>query len=166
MHRPIEDGLEDYLSGRAEPAKMKRFHDHLGSCDGCRSDLQQYEAQAHLIRSLRVLEDVEPAPGFYARVIERIEAQRAASYWSLFMEPAVSRQLMYATFSLLLVLASAIWSTGSAGNSQTMAATPIGVMAVEMPVADGADVQRDRSVVLTNFASYGTGAGEPASSGD
>lgn len=153
MHRPIEEGLEDYLGGKAAPTAMKRFHDHLASCPECRDEVKLLELQSTGIRSLRY--EADPSPGFYARVMERIEAQRRTSYWSMFLEPLVVRPIMYASFGLLLFFVSAVWSTGPSQHLEVMALPPMSFLAAEpMPVADGSDPGHDRAVVLTNLASF------------
>jgi predicted anti-sigma-YlaC factor YlaD len=72
MHQPIRDGLEDYLAGREHP----RFTAHLAACSDCRENVNRIIRQNQLLRLLRVESaDVAPSPGFYARVIDRIDAR-------------------------------------------------------------------------------------------
>src|SRR5439155_13666164 len=47
--------------------------------------------------------EVEPRPGFYARVMERIEAQ-GASIWDLFFESAFGKRIAVASLALALLL--------------------------------------------------------------
>ncbi len=56
------------------------------------------------IRELRAPEDAEPKPGFYARVMERIEAQGPASIWSLFFESQFALRLAVASITIALGL--------------------------------------------------------------
>jgi len=157
MHRPIQDGLEEYLGGRGNPGRLKSFHDHMAACDECRNQVKALEEQSQLVQSLRVPAMVDPTPGFYARVIERIEAQRANSFWSIFLEPMMARRIAYASLCLLVLLGSAVVGTGPVGSS-AIAASPVGIMAVEpMPAADGTDPHHDRTVVLTTLASFSSG---------
>jgi predicted anti-sigma-YlaC factor YlaD len=168
MHRPVEDGLEDYLGGHAEPSRMKRFHEHVQKCADCRTELSAIESQARMVRSLKPGGEFEPAPGFYARVMGRIEAQSRESSWSLFLEPLVARQLMFASLCLLVLLASAAVSANIGTGHDSIAATPVSVFADEpLPAADGSDPQHDRTVVLTNLTSeYFGGAGLILTSSD
>jgi hypothetical protein len=103
---------------------------------------------------------VDPAPGFYARVIERIEAQRVNSFWSVFLEPVMARRIVYASLCLLVLLGSAVVSTGPMQSGPAAATTPVALMADEsMPAADGSDIHHDRTVVLTTLTSFGGPAG-------
>ncbi len=159
MHRPIQDGLEDYLAGRTDAAKLKSFHEHLAICEPCREQVERLAGQARLIRTLRAPAAADPAPGFYARVIERIEAQRANSLWSIFLEPWMARRIAYASLCLLVLLGSAVLTTGPVADP-AMAATPVAIMGGEpMPVADGSDPHHDRTVVLTTLAAFSGGVG-------
>ena len=51
-------------------------------------------------------EDVEPAPGFYCRVMQRVEQERAESFWSFLLQPTVVRRFAFAAMMWLLVLGS------------------------------------------------------------
>ena len=151
MHQPMEDGLEGYLSGRAE----SEFEQHLTSCPACRAEAEAFREQADWMRTLRPPEDAAPAAGFYARVMERIEAQRQGSFWSFFMQPVLARRLVYASLTLMVLLGVAVWQTGA--DPALHESNPMQIMAnSELPAADGADPSHDRSVVLANLASYGS----------
>jgi predicted anti-sigma-YlaC factor YlaD len=156
MHRPIEEGLEDYLGGSRSARSLAAFREHLSTCGECREQVELMAKHANLLESLRAPAEVEPAPGFYARVMDRVEAQRRGSFWALFLEPVVARPLMYASMSMLLVLASAVWTTGgTTARDMTVGGTPVAAMAADpMPVADGANPVHARGVVLTHLASY------------
>ena len=45
-----------------------------------------------------------PAPGFYARVMERIEAQGAVSIWNAFSDSPFGRRIAVASMALALLL--------------------------------------------------------------
>jgi len=61
--------------------------------------------QAALLQSWRApAAEAEPRAGFYARVIERIEAQGPASIWNLFFESAFGRRIAVASMALALLL--------------------------------------------------------------
>jgi hypothetical protein len=57
-----------------------------------------------LVRQLKPPSDAEPRPGFYARVMERIEAEGPASIWNLFVESAFGKRIALASLSLALLL--------------------------------------------------------------
>ncbi|MEP7363214.1 MAG: hypothetical protein ABI972_08160 [Acidobacteriota bacterium] len=119
MDRHIQDNLEQYLHGldrkEATPhdAELQR---QLAATDAETQRLVELMAtQARLLRSLRPTDVDEdecmPAAGFYARVMQRIDAQRPASIWNLFIEPRFFHRLALATFSLLLLLGATFVSS-------------------------------------------------------
>lgn len=61
---------------------------------------------AELLHTLRSPAGIpyEPRPGFYARVMERIETEGPISIWNLFIESAFGRRIAYASVALALVL--------------------------------------------------------------
>jgi hypothetical protein len=64
------------------------------------------QEQALLLRELRPPggAEPEPQPGFYARVMERIEAEGPISIWNLFVESAFGRRIAVASMALALLL--------------------------------------------------------------
>jgi anti-sigma factor RsiW len=153
MHEPVIDGLEEYLAGTADGARLAAIQRHLDACPPCRAMVAAMRAHQQIFASLRCPQPVSPAPGFYARVRQRIEQQRAASIWSLFVQPAFSRRLSYASLALLLLLTAAVWQSGpepviDQGN-------PMAVFALDLPEASGLDPGHDRAVVLTHLVSAG-----------
>ncbi len=157
MHQPIEDGLEDFLSGKVDSHRYQGLERHLSVCAECRDEVGQMVEQVTLLRTLRAPADAEPAPGFYARVMDRIEAQSGNSFWSIFLEPAFGKRLMYASLALFVVLTSAVFQTNS--NSMATESDPMTIMAgYDLPQASGNDPRHDREVVLVNLATYSTGA--------
>ena len=112
MDRHIQDQLEQFLQGldrrQSEPNRSD-FERHLAEADAdTRQMVEQMAAQARMMRGLHSPAgedgDILPAPGFYARVMQQIEAQRPASIWNMFVEPQFFHRLAFATFSLLLLL--------------------------------------------------------------
>ncbi|MCC6291861.1 MAG: hypothetical protein IT164_04385 [Bryobacterales bacterium] len=112
MDRHIQDRLEQFLQGldrRQSEPNNSDFERHLAAADaGTRELVETMAAQSRMLRHLRVpgeeADGLMPAPGFYARVMQQIEAQRPASIWNLFVEPRFFHRLAFATFSLLLLL--------------------------------------------------------------
>jgi predicted anti-sigma-YlaC factor YlaD len=100
MHREIYEHLEDVLSG-SPPDLAAR---HLQSCAECRDEVGVMRAQAKLVQQLKAPADLEPRAGFYARVLERIEAEGPVSIWNLFVESAFGRRIAVASVALALVL--------------------------------------------------------------
>src|SRR5436305_2718733 len=134
MHEPVQAHLEDYLSGkRPVPARVT---DHLASCSECRGEVEAMEAQVPILRSLRPTAGAEPAPGFYARVMERIESQRPLSIWNVFLEPAFGPRLALASALLAVIMGIFLVS----GEPMTRPAPmPIAPESVASAVADRDD---------------------------
>ena len=108
MHAVVMDSLEEYLSGTLEPARKRGIEAHLSACDGCREELASMQDISQLFSSLQSEEVVEPAPGFYARVVREVGGRRIvpsfASFFSL--DLAFGRRLVFACLVTLAVLGS------------------------------------------------------------
>jgi hypothetical protein len=98
MHREIRDHIENVLAG-SEP-------EHLAGCEECRSEVQGMQEHTALLRTLRAPDSFvgEPRAGFYARVMERIEAEGPVSIWNLFIESAFGRRIAVASMALAILL--------------------------------------------------------------
>ena len=48
--------------------------------------------------------EIEPRPGFYARVLDRIEAQGPGSAWTLFFDSLFGRRIAMASLALALLV--------------------------------------------------------------
>jgi predicted anti-sigma-YlaC factor YlaD len=118
MHSVIENGLEDFLAGVSGGEDRVRIEAHLKECAGCRAEVKAMREMSELFSTLRSSEAPEPASGFYARVVNRIESQRPVSFWSSLLQPAFGRRmalaslLALATLGTVLVSREADYSTG------------------------------------------------------
>jgi anti-sigma factor RsiW len=148
MHEPIKEGLEDFLRDDGDP----EFAAHLEACRECRGQVERMREQALALRLLRAERESDPAPGFYARVLARIEAQRRPSLWSLLLEPAFGRRLMYASLTLVVFLGTYLIATES--GEPVTASTPAEQYLAEEHPAVGANPQQDRDLVLVRLATY------------
>src|SRR5580704_18108155 len=90
--RGLRDQLEDVLADKAAAAPAFR------------EEIAAMREQAAWIRGLRAPADSEPKAGFYARVMERIDAQRAISIWILFFDSQLGRRLALASMTLAVCL--------------------------------------------------------------
>jgi hypothetical protein len=165
MHEPIRDNLEDYLRGSGKIPQD--FHAHLAACGDCASELHLLETQAKMLRSLQAGADAEPRPGFYGRLIERIEQQQRSSFWSVFLEPSFGRRLAVASATLVLLLGtyfvSAELTEPQIASAPSLIQTEVPapeVAATKTPSVEPA-IQRDsvrqeqrRDAVLVDLASY------------
>jgi predicted anti-sigma-YlaC factor YlaD len=105
MHRIIRDHLEQVL-GERPPAPDHPAGKHLSECEECRDAVAGMREQAAMLRQFRAAdaEMVEPRPGFYARVLERIEAQTPSSVFALFFDSVFARRIAMASLALALLL--------------------------------------------------------------
>jgi predicted anti-sigma-YlaC factor YlaD len=148
MHRRVRDKLEDILAGDHIQASRDQPdghpESHLDECAECRDDIEAMREQQRLLRSLRLPEEAEPRAGFYARVIERIESQGAASIWSLFFESPVGRGLAMA--SMVLALSLGVYLLSSERYEPPQPGLPdSGAILTGAP---------DRDAVLVNLVTY------------
>jgi len=171
MHQEIRHNLEDFL--RVDDRKMDsglpaEFQTHLGECGECAAELRSIEAQSQLLRSLASAPNIEPRAGFYARVMERIEAQ-PASIWSVFLDRKFGLRLAVASAALVALLGTYLVTSEPSGPE--LASTPA-VVLTDTPRAtaastredaslhpadgqeDGPRQQQQRDAVLVDLASY------------
>lgn len=105
MHRLIQDRLEEVLAD-SNPNGSGTAAAHLAECAECREQVSALRHHAAMLRLLRapVNDDaLAPRPGFYARVMERIEAQRPIDIWQLFSDSAFGRRIAVASVALVLL---------------------------------------------------------------
>ena len=153
MDREIQNGLEDYLHGQNAKARPKpqtfggahglmgaagvNFEQRLNSADDqTRREVAAFRETASMLHSLQCTDDaIQPAAGFYARVMERIEAERASnSFWSLFLNPQFSRRLLFASAALLVLLGVTLATTENrTGLFGTAAPELVEVKSFDMP---------------------------------
>src|SRR5580698_3274311 len=101
MHRSIRDHLEEVLAGSRDGGS-RELEEHLTNCEECSGEVKAMREQVLLLRDLRA--EAEPQPGFYARVLERIEAEGPVSIWNVFIESAFGRRIAMASMTLALLL--------------------------------------------------------------
>ena len=154
MHKPTMEGLEAYLAGRTADPAVQALESHIVSCTECRVMVGGMREQAGMVRTLRPGQELDPAPGFYARVMDRIEAQAAGSFWAVFLEPFFARRFMYASLALMMVMFVAAATVNS--ELDVHSAVPLEMAAeVTLPDSMPAGGQNEREVVFVNLASFG-----------
>jgi len=143
MHQVILDRLEEYLSGSPS---SREFTAHLASCEECRAEVQEMKEFSGALSALRAPEEVTASPGFYARVSQRVDAQRPRSLWRwVWLEPAFGKRVAFASLVTLAILGSYLITREteySAGPPK-----PETIMAQQSP-ADNPDM------ILATLASY------------
>jgi anti-sigma factor RsiW len=110
MHRLIENHLEEALSKSGLPEDHAAGQ-HLKQCAECRVEVDAMREHSALFRDFAAPVGMDPHPGFYARVLERIEAQRPVSIWGLFTESLWGRRLATASLTVALLLGGYVVSS-------------------------------------------------------
>ncbi len=156
MDRRIEELLEDHLRGSLTPAREAEFAAALAAAGvQTREAVETFQRHSQLLRTLRAPEDVAPAPGFYARVRNRIEAQTMPSVWDVFVEPHFFKRFAFAALTLLMLLSVTVWNTPTPDHDEFVAAAPVVEMAAPMYAMDASNRDSNRDVILVNLATYG-----------
>jgi anti-sigma factor RsiW len=152
MHHPIRKNLEKYLKGSISEIPAE-FHRHLGECEDCAGELRRLEGQSQALRSLGDTRDAEPRAGFYARVMERIEAQQPFSIWSVFLDRKFGFRLAVAS-GMLAALLGAYLVTSEPGGPETGVATTVAMSGAASGTPSDTGEQQQRDAVLVDLASY------------
>ncbi len=146
MHGSIRNDLESLLEGKAGANGVSR---HLESCRGCARELDLLEDNKELLRSLRVGEEVEPAAGFYSRVMQRIEERAKDSIWAVFVYSPFGKRLALASFSVAVLLSSYVVAEEKLDGHLLQ---PSSVQQIHYDVPVVGDQAQQRDAVLQNFA--------------
>ena len=153
MHQPIREYLEAYLRDPRDQAIPREFHTHLKACGSCAGAVETLGTHARLLRTMQDSMQAEPRPGFYARVLTRIDQERMPdTFWSPFLIPAFGRRLAIGCAALVVALGTYLVSTepGDGGAPASLAAT----RQHTFQTTDGAVRPQDRDAVLVNLASF------------
>lgn len=159
MHEPVKSHLEDLLQGRLDAVSKSAVHTHLSGCPECTASLREMQLYSGIMRSLRAPALPDQSPGFYARVMQRVEEQGRPTFWSLFLDPVFGRRLVYATGALFLLMASFLLATSNP-NQPELARTPIRYMAEPADTFSAAppsvdeDLKQGREHFLVTMASF------------
>jgi hypothetical protein len=156
MHEPVKAHIEEYLAG--SDSLPTGFTAHLEACLMCRQEIAEYKLQSTMLRLLRTSAEAEPPPGFYARVIERIDSQRPVSIWSLFLEPPFGPRLAMASAVLVILMGVYLFTSEPSGFEPVIAGTSdeIVMLPGEDAVAPvlGVGTEHDRGAILVNMVTY------------
>ncbi len=150
MHGPVRERLEDLLHADRDKTELA---EHLAACTECSSQLDAMKSQSMQLASLRPPDNVEPAAGFYARVLQRIEEYEIDSFWAFFSDSVFSKRLAAASLTIALALGTYVvfQSAGSSLTRQNVIAIN-GKLHYDFPVMGSQEEQRD--AVLDNFAEH------------
>ena len=147
MHQPIRDRLEDHLHGKSSFDGMNEFRSHLDSCPDCRGEVTLHEEHKLQLRSLHSPAEMEPSPGFYARVMSRVEAEGRPSLWNMLLDPVFGKRLVYATLAIVMMMSGYLAITEPLGDDNTAESVLAGDTAPPLPEGQ----QSRREAILVNF---------------
>jgi anti-sigma factor RsiW len=108
MHAVVMESLEEYLSGTLKPETQRDIEAHLSICASCRQEVASMQEISGLFESLVAEEALEPAPGFYARVMQQVGGRKAAPSLAAFfgLDLTFARRLVFASLLMLAALGS------------------------------------------------------------
>jgi predicted anti-sigma-YlaC factor YlaD len=152
MHGSIRNRLEDLLAARGAAVTHQELGKHLSSCAECSTEVEAMAAQCEMLRSLRAPEEIEPAAGFYARVLQRIEERAKDSIWAVFLYPPFGKRLVYASLALALTLGTYV-ITQESRDGHLGGVRIVAQDSHEDPLVVGSQAQQ-RDAVLENFAAH------------
>jgi len=163
MHRIIRDHLEEVLTGHGS-APEHPAGKHLAECEECRDAVTAMRAQAAILQQWRVtnteMAEIEPRPGFYARVLERIETQGPGSVWALFFDTLFARRIAMASLALALLLGAYVVSSEQMAEPQaaSVQGSPQAVFSGDV-LSESAQPRLvtgapDQDAVLVNLVTY------------
>ncbi|MCC7342580.1 MAG: hypothetical protein IT170_15970 [Bryobacterales bacterium] len=142
---------EAYLAGLP-------LEDRRTAIEGIEAGMNQKEVQlmceqARFLRDMRCPDDVCLRPGFALRVMARIESEKPASIWDLFVSPALSKKLAFASLALMAMLAGFVVARSAEQTMMTVETQRV-LMEPEHPGNLGTDPVRDRQNMLVTLANY------------
>lgn len=159
MHRLIQNRLEEVL---AETIGSGEVAAHLAECKDCRDEVNEMRRHASMLRDLRAPQTVSeetlsPRPGFYARVLERIEAQRPIDIWQLFFDSSFGRRIAIASMALAFLFSVYLVSSERL-EPQTPSAVAVSTDVFSEGVQPGMVLTKaglpDKDAVLINLVTY------------
>ena len=108
MHAVVMESLEEYLSGTLKPEAHRDIEAHLNLCEPCRQELAGMRKISQMFEAFAPQNSVEPAPGFYARVMQQVGGRKAVpSFASFFaLDTVFARRLVFASLLTLAALGS------------------------------------------------------------
>ncbi len=170
--KPLEDGLEGMIE-RGKLAEDGPVGVFLKTNPAAREEVTGMIEISCLIRENFKLnapeaEALEVSPGFYARVLARIEAEAAApTIWNFFLEP-FGRRLVYASLALAtLLFAATLFDSApfdptpvhqpdiaSTAPSPVLHGAVLASDSNDMPVVESSNQEEDRSRTLVQLTTY------------
>lgn len=150
MHGSVREELELLLAAQPSAAASE----HISDCEDCASEIEVMRSQSRLMKTLQSPAEMEPSAGFYARVIQRIEASARRSIWWVFVYSPVGKRLAYASLAITIALGSYVIAAESSDGHLRGGTTVarISVDHYDAPVMGTEEQQR--TAVLENFIEH------------
>lgn len=147
--KPLEDGLEGMIETGRMPEENTPVGAYLKSNPAAREEVASMMEISRLIRdnfalSAEERDELELAPGFYARVMARIESQTLPpSIWNFFLEP-LGMRVVYASLALATLLFAATFM-GPVPEADGELVAMEQIETIDSPVVQGAFLASDGS---------------------
>ena len=151
MHAVVMESLEEYLSGTLKPAVLRDIEAHLSICEMCRQEVAGMRQVSQWFGAFKGVEELAPAPGFYARVMRQVGNRQAVPSFAGFfaLDLAFGRRLVFASLLTLAALGSYLVSHES---EYPTGLSPEAVMAQQdSPAYDSARAQENMLATLTTY---------------
>ena len=103
MEHLSPERLQDYIEGLIPARQVARIEAHLSGCNACRSDVAVWQG---LFEGLGTLQSMEPAEGFYERVMAQHRVLQLMEAW----EPAAARISAFARVKRLVPRTRRAWA--------------------------------------------------------
>jgi hypothetical protein len=151
MHSVVMENFEEFLAGTLEPAEHQAVVAHLAGCELCREQVDGMQSVSALFVSLRTDSPIAPAPGFYARVMQRAEAGKPAPFLGgiFALDGLFGRKLVFSSLLTLGILGGYLISRES---GYTPGPNPEAIMAEQTQAAFAtAPAPESMLVTLTKY---------------
>jgi hypothetical protein len=146
--KPLEDGLEGILDRGKLPGADSDLGRFLSTHPEAKQEVTDMLEISRLIQdNFRVSpeenDELAPAPGFYARVMSRVEAEGAQqTFWSFFVDPSFTRRLAFASAAFALLMASILFLDPAQEPEAQFAQAPM-MQSVDEPLLGAVLVSND-----------------------
>lgn len=153
----LREHLEGHLSGTLKESEKSALAAYLAAHPEAVDEWDLYLESASLFRVLQVdPEEAGPDPGFYARVMERVEQERRVPFWNVFLQPAFVRQLVFACLMWFAFLGAYVTIFGTNDPSPQVAESIVTEQPLpEYNVRMGADLVENRNSMLAVLMAAG-----------
>ena len=155
MDNFMKENLEDYLSGVLVGRRKDEFESYLNAKPKAAEAVARQREAAALLSELRASEEdgmpVQPAPGFYARVMSLVEEERSVPFWEALIEPVFVKRLAFACLMWFFLLGAYVTVFDSSGGDTAHIAERMLTQppSPEYHVRFGGDLERNRDSMLS-----------------